>query len=216
MMPYWLRVAMGAILGLFAAGALWLLVGIPWLTATVAALLAAGGFLGSYFVWSADRLPEYEQVLFDRPNTIVASVLIVAFAAAGIGTGFLGAGAPAPMAPEDRVAFLYADYQHAADAFTKQEADAEATIATMEELRVESDRIALELEALPGSEVRDHLVEANDMLALAMDSMKACASGEKSQCMDARLTAADAKAALERVLPPEPVEDEGAAVPPEP
>ena len=211
MMPYWLRIAIGAILGLIAAAALWLFVGIPWLTAAVAALLAAVGFLGSYFVWSADRLDEgYEQVLFDRPNTIVASVLIVAFAVAGIGSGFFGGASPAPLAPEERVAFLYADYQRAADAFTKQEVDADATSATMDELRVESDRIAIELEALPESEERAALIEANDGLALAMDAMKACVAGEKSQCMDARLMAADAKGALEKVLPPAPVEEDAA------
>ncbi|HET6405262.1 MAG TPA: hypothetical protein VFH78_11495, partial [Candidatus Thermoplasmatota archaeon] len=80
MMPYWVRIALGAVLGLATALALWLLVGTPWVTATAASLLAAIGFLGSYFIWSADRLDEgYEQVLFDRPNTIVSAVLIATF-----------------------------------------------------------------------------------------------------------------------------------------
>lgn len=208
MMPYWVRILIGAILGLSAAIALWLFVGIAWLTAAVAALLAVLGFLGSFFVWSADRLPEYEQVLFDRPNTIVASVLVVAFAAAGFGTGFLGdSGSSAALTPAERVSFLYADYQGAADAFTSQEADADATTARIAELRLESDRIALELEALPEGEERDNLVAANDALALAMDALTACAAGDKTQCLDARFSAADAKSALDKVLPP-PAEEE--------
>ena len=200
MMPYWIRILIGALLGLAAAVALWLFVGIAWLTATVAALLAAVGFLGSYFIWSADRLPEYEQVLFDRPNTIVTAVLLVTFAAAGFGTGFLG-GSGGDLTPTDRVAILYADYQHVADAYTSDEADAETTIAALTDLRVESDRIALEVEALPEGDERDNLASANDALALAMDSLKACAGGENGQCLDARLFAADAKTALDKVRP---------------
>lgn len=207
MMPYWARILIGIVLGFAAAIALWLFVGIAWLTATLAALLAGLGFLGSFFIWSADRLPEYEQVLFDRRNSLVAGVLIVAFAAAGFGTGFLGgSGSLAPLAPIERVSFLYADYQGAADAFTSQTADAEATTARIADLRIESDRIALELEALPEGEERDNLVAANDALALAMDALTACAAGEKPQCMDARFLAADAKSALDKVVPPAPEE----------
>lgn len=201
MMPYWTRILIGASLGAVAAAALWLIVGIPWLTAAVAALLAAVGFLGSYFVWSADRLPEYEQVLFDRPNTIVTGLLVLAFAAAGLGTGLL-ASEPAPLAPGERTQVLYADYQRTADAFASKEIDAAALDEAMADLRVESDRLAVDLEALPEGEERTDLVAANDALALAMDSMRACAGGDKAQCLDARLLAADAKLALNKVVPP--------------
>lgn len=196
MMPYWARISIGAVFGLVAAVCLWLFVGIAWLTAVAAALVAAVGFLGSYFVWSADRLPEYEQVLFDRPNTLVAAVLVVAFAGLGFGTGYLGD--DAPPTPADRVHMLYNAYQNNADAFAKQELDAEALVATLDALRVESDRVALELEALPEGDERDALTAANDALALAMDAMKACAGGTSGECMNARLSAADAQAALER------------------
>ena len=82
-MSWWTRLGLGAGLGLVAALALgWLLDG--WaIPAAVGALLAAIGFLGSFFVWSADVPPSpenpegYEQVLFDGPN-VVASLLVVA------------------------------------------------------------------------------------------------------------------------------------------
>lgn len=211
MMPYWVRILIGAVLGLVAAVALWLFVGIAWLTATVAALLAAVGFLGSYFIWSADRLPEYEQVLFDRPNVIVTGVLVLALAGAGFGTGFLGGGSAPELTPAERVSALYASYQNSADAFTAKELDADALNETMADLRMESDRIAAELEALPEGEERDNLVIVNDALALAMDSMKACAGGDKAQCRDARLSAADAKSTLDKVVPPPAGEEEAPA-----
>ena len=197
MMPYWVRIALGAVLGLATALALWLLVGTPWVTATAASLLAAIGFLGSYFIWSADRLDEgYEQVLFDRPNTIVSAVLIATFALAGVGTGYPGAADAAPLPPDARLEALQHDYRAAADAYAKKEADGQATKRAMEELRVESDRIALELEAMPESERRANLIAANDALALAMDSLVACIDGDATQCLEARLFASDAQTAL--------------------
>lgn len=201
MMPYWMRIALGALLGIAAALALWLLVGTPWLTASVGALLAAVGFLGSYFVWSADRLDEgYEQVLFDRPNTIVAALLVVAFAAAGLGTGLL-VSEPAPLTTEQRVRALYVDYHALARSHAEGTEPAE-TNASLDALRIESDRLAIEIEALADADERAALTAANDALALAMDSLKACAGGDRSQCVDARVFAAEAQSALARLAPP--------------
>lgn len=194
---FWARVAAGAVLGLLALVPLWLFVGIGWLTALAGALAAAIGFLGSYFVVSADRPDEgYEQVLFDKPNTIVAAVLLVGFALAGVGTGFLG-GDEVPTTA-DRVHMLRADYQRAADAFTKDEANATDTQAAIAALREESDRVALELEALPEDDARAALIAANDALALAMDALTECTNAVQDECMNARLLAADAQAALQR------------------
>lgn len=196
-LPFWMRIGLGVLLGTAGLIPLWLFVGIGWLTATAAALLAAIGFLGSFFVFSADRPDEgYEQVLFDKPNTVVSVILLLAFAGAGVGTGFLGGDAE-PSTPE-RVTMLYNAYQNNADAYARQEVDAANMTAILEELRVESDRLAAEIEALPEGDARAALAEANDALALAMDSMKLCVAGTDDECLNARLTAADAQTALQK------------------
>ena len=196
-MAYWMRIAVGAVLGLVGLVALWLTLGVAWLTALGAVLLALVGFLGSYFVVSADRPEEgYEQVLFDRPNTLVSVVMIVLFAGAGVGSGLLGGGETAPPGPSDNVYALRAGYLGAADGWMK-DAPKDDTLATLAGLREESDRIAIELEALPEGDERTNLEAANDALAFAIDSLKVCAEQEQRSCMDARLNAADAEAALQ-------------------
>lgn len=195
MMPYWMRIAIGAVLGLVALLALWPTLGITWLTATVAALLAPVGFLASYFIWSADRPDEgYEQVLFDKPNTIVTLAMILVFAGAGLGTGFLG-GESAPT-PADRVAALRNQYQGTSDAITAGDLAGEDATAAIAALREESDRIAVELETLEETDANKKLIEANDDLAFAMDALKECAGGDRGKCVDARVSAADAQSAL--------------------
>lgn len=195
---YWLRITTGIILGLVALIALWLLVGLTWLTAAVAALVAPLAFLGSYFVVSADRPEEgYEQVLFDKPNTLVSAVMIVAFALAGVGTGFMG-GSDAPPGPADALYALRADYQAVSDAFAAEEADGPTTIDAVNTLRDRLDPITRELEALPDGEGKTALIEASDALAQAMVQLKTCAGGESDKCLDARISMADMQAALER------------------
>lgn len=195
-MAYWMRIAVGALLGAGALVGLWLGPGIGWLTATVAALAALIGFLGSYFVVSADRPAEgYEQVLFDRPNTLVALALVVVFAGAGFGTGLLG-GDSGPD-PADNVYALRADYQAASDAWGV-DSPAEDTLATLETLRTESDLIAGELALLPEGDVRTHLEAANDAIAFSIDALKVCAQKETRSCIEARINAADAESALQK------------------
>lgn len=195
----WMRIAIGGVLGVAALVPLWLFVGVSWLTAAAAALLAVVGFLGSFFVFSADRPEEgYEQVLFDKPNTIVTLLLVVVFGLAGVGTGFLG-GASAEPSTAERVSKMYNVYQNNAIAFSGEELDAANLSTILDELRVESDRLALEIEALPEGPERETLATANDALALAMDSLKLCAAGTSEECLNARLAASDAQAALERL-----------------
>lgn len=198
-MAYWMRIGTGAFLGIAAVVGLWLAVGIVWLTALVAVLVAIVGFLGSFFVVSADRPEEgYEQVLFDRSNMIVTVLFLVLFAGAGIGTGFLGADA-APPDPADPVYALRADYLRTADAWSEgADADPDVTLAEVSGLRTESDRVAMELEALADDDARTHLAAANDALAFALDALKDCAEQGEHRCLDARLNAADAESALQR------------------
>jgi len=101
-MRFGVRILLGAILGLVALVTLWLLGVRTWVVATTAGLLAPIGFLGSFFVWSADR-PEagYEQVLLDAPNTTLSVVMIVLFAGASFGLGFIHFG-HGPAAPDEK------------------------------------------------------------------------------------------------------------------
>lgn len=88
-MRFLVRVAMGVGLGLAAVVGLSFLMK-WWIVAILGALLALVGFLGSFFVWSADRPEEgYEQVLFDKPNSILSGVLVLAFVGAAFGMGWL-------------------------------------------------------------------------------------------------------------------------------
>jgi hypothetical protein len=201
-MAYWMRIAVGAILGVVALLALWPTLGIAWVTALVAALLAAIGFLGSYFVVSADRPEEgYEQVLFDKPNTLVAAALVVLFAAAGVGTGFLPGASAEPLPPADYVFALKGDYQAAYDGWTKEDAEKEATLARIAQLRAESDRIAAyDLATLPEGGERQNLTLANDAYAFALDALKACVDADSRSCVDARVRAADGEFALQRLV----------------
>lgn len=197
MMPYWVRITIGVVLGVLAAVLLWLFVGITWVTALVAALLAPIGFLGSYFIWSADRLPEYEQVLFDRPNTIVSLVLIVGFALAGVGTGFLG-GSDAPPTPADELYAMRAEYQGISDSIVAKSLEGDAAIAAINDLRAKADPLGVTIEALPADEDKDALVDAYDYLTTAMTQLKDCAKGDSGKCLEARISNSEVQTALER------------------
>lgn len=89
-MRFLVRVAMGVGLGLVAVISLSFVISRWWIVAILGALLALVGFLGSFFVWTADRPEEgYEQVLFDKPNSIVSGVMVLAFVGAAFGMGWL-------------------------------------------------------------------------------------------------------------------------------
>lgn len=195
-----MRVGLGAVLGATALGACWALVGTPWITAAAAALLAPIGFLGSYFLWSADRPEEgYEQVLFDRPNTRVAATMLVAFALLGAGSGLLpaGGGDGRPAAAGELFA-LRDGYQRISDAYATKEADADATVEALNALRMEADAVHDGLEVLADGAPKDALLEAYDHLVQAILALKTCAAGDPAKCTDARVLNADAAAALDR------------------
>lgn len=199
MMSYWVRITIGVVLGLAAALLTWQFVGIPWATALAAALLAPVGFLGSYFLWTADRPEEgYEQVLFDRPNTIVAAIMLVCFALAGMGTGFLGAGGASPPTPADDLYAMRADYQRISDAYSAGTSEGEATIELLNALRAEADPLYERIEALPDGDATNALIDAWDYLTLAMTQLKTCAGGEEAKCLDARISASEVQSALAR------------------
>ena len=201
-MAYWTRILIGALLGAAALGALWYLTGITWATAAAAALLAPVGFLGSYFVWSADR-PEdgYEQVLFDRPNTLVSAVMIVAFATLGIFSGVVPLAAEAPPAaalrtPAEGVAALQSEFDAISAAYDAGEKDSDQTVDALLALREKADAVGDEIDALPDGEPKDALVEAYDWVGQAIIQMKECAAGREDKCEAAQTSMADAKAAL--------------------
>jgi len=86
MMRYPVRIAIGAGLGLAAVVGFHFVFARWWVGALIAALLGLVGFLGSFFIWSADRLDEgYEQVLFDLKNNIVSLVLVLVLVGASFG-----------------------------------------------------------------------------------------------------------------------------------
>jgi hypothetical protein len=99
-MQYYARVGIGGLLGLLGAIGLAFLVDATWPAALAGALLAAIGFLATFFLWTADRPPSpqepqgYEQVLFDPRNLVhlAALALLVAGGAYGWSLMFDGPG----------------------------------------------------------------------------------------------------------------------------
>lgn len=199
MMSYKVRITIGVVLGLVAAVLLWLFVGVTWATALAGALLAPIGFLGSYFLWSADRPEEgYEQVLFDRPNTVVSSVMLVSFALLGLGTGFLGGGSDAPPTPADDLHAMRAEYVTLSDAIVAKELAGEEATNALNDLRGEADPLYDRIEAMPEGDAKTALIDAWDYLTLAMTQLKTCVAGDEAKCVDARVSASEVQSALAR------------------
>jgi len=100
-MRYGVRVAIGVVLGLVAIVAFHFFVHTWWVAGLLAALLGLVGFLGSFFLWTADRPEEgYEQVLFDVKNNAVSLVLVVVLVGAAFGVAHVWT-PKAPAAPVD-------------------------------------------------------------------------------------------------------------------
>lgn len=168
MMPYWQRVVLGFLMGLLALLGLWYFVGISWLTAAVAGLVAPLVFLGSFFLFSADRPDEgYEQVLFDRPNTLLALAMIVLMAGAGVASGHLDVG-PSAAASGRGMDALVKDYQAAYASYQKGE------IAGAE-LGARLDALLAELDGFPEGKPRE-------WLAKTLQASKACAGAGSLEC----------------------------------
>lgn len=170
MMPYWQRVVLGALLGLFAVMALWYFVGITWLTAAIGGLVAPLVFLGSFFLFSADRPDEgYEQVLFDKPNTILAVGMIVVFAGLGVASGFVEIDASVG---GREMSALASEFQTARDEY-------EAGTLAPEDGAAQMDALLAEL-GDPGDET-----SAAAWLAKALAAQKACFEGDDAACQGA-------------------------------
>lgn len=203
MMKFGVRVAIGAIIGLALAVALPLLLESWWVGALAGGLLGPLAFLATFFIWSADRLDEgYEQVLFDRPNTTLSALMLVAFVGVAFGAGHLASG-PAGPSPEEQAALAQMDQEHAtlgrlAGEFTvASEARAKGgdpgdLDADLDEAR--ATRAALQAMSVPEPllEVKGNLQKAASGLENAFDALKKCAEGDNAACLDARIAHADA------------------------
>lgn len=189
---YVVRVVLGVVLGLIAVAALWFFGAAWWVGALVGALLGLVGFLGSFFLWTADRPEEgYEQVLFDLPNNLVSLVLILAFVGAAFAGGhWLAREKPAPVDPavaasmneaHDNLTRIY--NQIAAGNYTSSD----AAKAASAEVKAIQDALA----ALPPSPKVDLLSAAATSIQKGLAEITSC-TDPGSCSLGARLAKADA------------------------
>ena len=203
-MRYYTRVGIGFAMGLalVAATSYWEK---WWLVAPIGALVAVVGFLGTFFVWSADRLPEYEQVLFDGRNVAHALGLVTVLALAGFGTSFWGPHAtprahPALVARAAQslaLSKIANDLQKASDDFktgrlSAADAGSKVTglIADMRGVQAAVDKLQA---PAGGVEKLGHLKGETKALAGALDLSLKCIAGDANACLDARVGLADSK-----------------------
>lgn len=200
-MRYVVRVVLGAFLGLLAVVSLgW--IGLSWwIGATAGALLALAGFLGSFFVWSADRPEEgYEQVLFDLPNNAVAATMIVAFVGLAFAGGHWLGGASAPA--EDAAAALARSQDSQALFILNQYYDPQGPqldAAATQEAQATVKALQAALAGAPDSEGKASRVQMVDNLAKGLDAWTAC--GHKAPCLDAQFAFLDAQRAYKALHP---------------
>lgn len=209
-MRYHARFGIGLLVGLLPACGVAFLTPSAWPVALTGALLAALGFLATFFVWDADRPPSdlepngYEQVLFDGRNSLHAGLLVVLFVGATFGHAALfapEASGPAPaaeaasspaldLAQADLVALSDA-FVAAHDAFAAGEdagdLHAQTDIATALRLDIQAQEVD---EAL--STRQADLMDAASFLALAFEELQACLAAGEGACLGARLAHSDA------------------------
>lgn len=203
-MKFGVRVALGALVGLgLAAGLGWSL-DAWWVGAVAGGLGGPLVFLLTFFVWSADRLDEgYEQVLFDRPNTLASAFMALAFAGAAFGAGALHPSGPS-WTPEEEAAFTQVrehesaletaaagfqqDQKTLADGGQLALEDLDARVATARELRDAAAAMELPESFAP---LREPLAAASDALAASYEALRTCADGDTGACVDARVGFAD-------------------------
>lgn len=207
-MKYGLRVGIGVVLGAALAVGLTAWLGTWWIGALAGGLGGPLAFLATFFIWSADRPEEgYEQVLFDRPNTVLSGLLLVAFVALAYGTGALWPSGPS-LSPEEQAALaqmdesrgalaqLSNDYGAANDAFTKGEAPGDLA----PKLQAAKDaRAAVQAMQPPGSmaDLKAALMKAASAVEGSFDALGKCVQGDTSACLDARIGHADVVRALQ-------------------
>lgn len=208
-MQFPVRVVVGVLLGALVAIPLALFVHVLWWAAGFGALAAAIGFLGSFFLWTADRPatatdPGYEQVLFDRPNTVVSVVLMLVFAGSVVGYGALSPGGLPPEtaaalaqmeADESRLADLAAQYQKAAAEHAEGARTGDLISSDLVVVRVEARKLLDELRAAERpaefAVMNATLVKGAEALVAALDALNDCVMGKTEACIDARIAYAD-------------------------
>jgi hypothetical protein len=194
-------VGVGVVLGAALAVGLTAWTGAWWMGALAGGLAGPLAFLATFFVWSADRPGEgYEQVLFDRPNTVLSGVMLVAFAGLAFGAGWLAApSGPSPGeqaalqqmdASRDGIAGLADAYSASNAAFIKGEAPGDLAPKLQEARDARAALAALEPPAsLHGH--KDPLLKAATAVEAAFDALGRCVGGDTAACLDARIGHAD-------------------------
>lgn len=222
-MKWFVRLAIGVFLGVAAAlGMAFFLDG--WIVpAAVGALLAVVGFLGSFFVWSADEPPSpanpqgYEQVLFDAPNSIASALLIVGVVALAFFVRF-----DAPAGPSDAAYIaardpllkdletLHDNFAQLRDDYTAGTLAADAFSAELQKARTASRELYDEAKLLepPASRAEEvvHVRVAAEQLSAAIESMDLCLGGIESRCQTAADRLSDHEKAFARATGEAPEE----------
>lgn len=204
-MKYGIRLALGVVVGTALAGGLAWFMQPWWLGAVAGGLFGPLVFLGTFFLWSADRPEEgYEQVLFDRPNTVLSVLMTLAFVGLAFGTTFLATG----LSPEEQAALarmdgsgatlarLSEDFAAANDAFTKGESpgDLGPKLQEARDAKAAIDGIQASEALAP---LKGSLLKAATALESAFDALGKCAAGDTTACLDARLGPVDAARGLQ-------------------
>ena len=227
-MKWFVRLAIGVFLGALAALGLSFFLHGWMIPAAAGALLGVIGFLGSFFLWSADLPPSpenpqgYEQVLFDLPNSIASVALIGGIVALAFFLPF-----DAPAGPSDAAYLaardpLLADLETLHDNFAQLRDDygsgaiaADAFSAELQKARTASRELYVEAKALAPPASREaevlHLRVAAEQLSAAIESMDLCVSGIEARCQTAADRLSDHEKAFARALGKEPAADAEAA-----
>lgn len=209
-MRYLVRVAIGLLLGALVAVPLAMFVHVLWWAAGFGALAAAVGFLGSFFLWTADRPasgddPGYEQVLFDRPNTLVSLGLVLVLAGSVVGYGVVAASSLSPEveaalaqveADQARLDALAAAYGKASTEHAEGKRPGADISSDLVVVRIDARKLAADVKAYEHpaelAALDAALAKGADAMASAIDALNKCVMGDEAMCVEARVAYADA------------------------
>lgn len=197
-MKFVVRVALGAALGLAAVVGLSFFMEKWWLVGLVGAVTGVVAFLGSFFVWSADRLDEgYEQVLFDLPNSAISLGLVVVLVGAAFGVGLFGSSESSPkLSAEDAAAVAAMGAQREVFHEVLVAYLNEPKSASLAEWATKADaaNVATARITAPDSlaDVHAALLEESKTIMDTLSAQQNCNGGDAAACADARIAAADA------------------------